>query len=211
MNLPPNIIHMENSFSWSELLGGGLTTLLVSKYIDYRRRRKEAKVDMAQNSRDIAEVYRIMRHVTKASFFDRVMVFVGEDSAGILAVGKNLYITCQYEEIDGESTVQEIREDIQRWRADAPYYDIYSEMLMKGVSIVKTEDMPDGKLKNIYKMQGIKSAYLCHLMTTKDHSKVFFCSIASSARDTPTEEDMFIINSSVDRLVEIFARHKKYY
>lgn len=211
MNIPPNVVYMESSFSWSEMLGGGLVTLLVSKYLEYRKQKRGARVDMAQNSKDIAEVYRIMRHVTKASFFDRVMVFVGEDSAGILAVGKNLYITCQYEEIEPESPVQEIREDIQRWRADAPYYDVYSEMLMKGVAIVKTEEMPEGKLKNIYKMQGIKTAFICHLMTTKDHSKVFFCSIASSVKDEPTEEDMFIINSSVDKLVEIFARHKKFY
>lgn len=211
MNLPPNIIHMESSFSWSELLGGGLTTLLVSKYIEYRKRKKEARVDMAQNSKEIAEVFRIMRHIAKATFYPRVMVFVGEDSAGVLAVGKNLYVTCQYEEIIEECGMSEIREEIQRWRADAAYYDIYSEMLMKGFVLVKTKDMPPSKLKTIYEMQGIKSAYICHLMTTKDHSKVFYCSIASNTKEEPTQEDTFIINSSVDKLVEIFARHKKYY
>lgn len=211
MNTPPNVIHMESSFSWSEMLGGGLVTLLVTKWLEYRAQKRGAKVDMAQNSKDIAEVYRIMRHTIKASVYERVMVFVGEDSAGILAVGKNLYVTCQYEEIDPDSLIREIREDIQRWRADAEYYEVYSEMLRKGCVEVKTVDLPNSKLKTIYEMQGIKSAFICHLMTTKDHSKVFFCSIATTVRETPSSEDRFIINSSVDRLVEIFNRHKKYY
>lgn len=211
MRTPSNILSMDNSFSWSELLGGGLTTLLVTKWFEYRKRKRDSKIDMAQSAKDIAEVYRIMRHVTKVSMYDRMLVVVGEDSAGVLSVGKNLYVSCQYEVIDTESSIQEVREDIQRWRADADYYDIYSDMLSSGCAVIKTSELPNSKLKTLYQAQNIKSSFAYHLMTTKDYSKVFYCSIASSVVLNPTDEDKYIIESAVDRLSEIFNRHKKYY
>ena len=199
-------------FSWSEFLAGSAVAKVVEEAYKYRRKKMESKVDMAENARDIADVHRIMESIVRETYFDRFMVFVGEDSAGVLAAGKNLYITAQYEKINLENeSLTHICEDIQRWKADTPYYDLFSEMLTKGNVTIKTETMPSSKLKDIYTTQKIKISKLYHLMTTKDSDKVFFCSIASTRVDEAKADDRFLIDSSVDKLINIFNKHRKFY
>lgn len=199
-------------FSWSEFLAGSAVAKGVDEVLRYYRRKNEIKVDMGQNARDIADVHRIMESVVRETYFDRFILFYAEDSAGVLAAGKNLYVTAQYEKINTENeTLKPIIDDIQRWKADTPYYDIFSEMLTKGTVTIKTKSMPDSKLKDIYITQGVKVAKVYHLMTTKDSSKVFYCSIASTAVEEAKPECRVIINSAVDKLIDIFSRHKRFY
>ena len=200
-------------FSWSEFLAGSAVAKGLDEVIRYYRRKNEVKVDMAANARDIADIHRIMESVVRETFFDRFIIFVGEDSAGVLAAGKNLYVTAQYEKINTEKdeTLSYISDDIQRWKADTPYYDLYSEMLTKGKVTVKTEDLPESKLKDIYITQKVKVAKIYHLMTTKDSAKVFYCSIASTIVDEAKPECRVIIDSAIDKLTDIFKRHKRFY
>lgn len=209
MNISPNTIYM--SFDWSGFLGGSAVTALIQGGWQYLNKRKEAKVDLSQNIKDIAEVHNIMERVVADTFFNRFIIFVAEDSAGILAAGKNLYVTAQYEKVAQEEGIEPIIDIIQRWKADAEYYKIFSEMLTEGKLVLKTADMPPSKLRDIYAMQGIKMSKVYHLMTTKNHSKVFYCSIASTVKDEAPIEDRVYIESAIDKLIGIFARHKKYY
>jgi len=203
------IISME--FSLSEFLAGGSITLLLREAISFIKRKTEYKVDLAKNTADIANVHRIMEGVVRATFYDRFMVFYAEDSAGILAAGKNLYVTAQYEKLSTEHEITPIIDNIQRWKADTPYYEMFSKMLTDGVVKMRTEDMQPCKLKDIYTMQGVKSCKVYHLMTTKDNAKVFYCSVASTVREEATDEDRVIISSAIDKLIDIFGRHKKFY
>jgi hypothetical protein len=200
-------------FSWSEFLAGSSFAAITQEAIRYYRRKTEARVDMAANTKDIADVHRIMETVVRETFFDRFILFYAEDSSGVLAAGKNLYVTAQYEKINNQAdeTLQTISEDIVRWKADVHYYDLFSEMLTKGSLTVKTELMPDSKLKDIYVAQKIKTSKIYHLMTTKDSSKVFYCSVASTVVDEAKPECRVIINSAIDKLTDIFSRHKKFY
>lgn len=200
-------------FSLSEFLAGSAMGIVVKEGISYLKRKTETKVDLAQNTRDISNVHRIMENVVNTTFYNRFMVFVGEDSAGVLAAGKNLYVTAQYEKLAHEEgkEIKPIIDQIQRWKADTTYYDMFSKMLSEGVVKIKTEDMPPCRLKDIYLMQGVKSCKVYHLMTTKDYSKVFYCSVASTIREEATDEDRVVIGSAVDKLTDIFKRHQKYY
>lgn len=200
-------------FSWSEFLAGSAVAKVVEEVVKYRRRKLETKVDMASNAKDIADIHRIMESVVEDTSYNRVCVFLGEDSAGVLAAGKNLYITAQYEKINRsqDERLEHISDQIQRWKADTSYYDLYSEMLTKGVASIKYDIMPPSKLKNIYTAQNVKSARVYHLMTTKDSAKVFFCSVASTLKEEPSASDMVIIDSAVDKLISIFQKHRKFY
>lgn len=200
-------------FSWSEFLAGSAVAKGLDEVIRYYRKKNEVKVDMGENARDIANVHRIMESVVKETLFDRFIILVGEDSAGVLAAGKNLYVTAQYEKInnDKDETLQTISEEIYRWKADTPYYDLFSEMLTKGSVTIKTESMPPSKLKDIYVTQNVKVSKIYHLMTTKDSAKVFYCSIASTIVDEARPECRVIIDSAIDKLIDIFSRHKRFY
>jgi len=199
-------------FSWSEFLAGSAVAKVVEEVVKYRRRKLETKVDMAENARDIADVHRIMESIVRETFFDRFILFYAEDSAGVLAAGKNLYVTAQYEKLSPENErLKHIQDEIQRWKADTPYYDIFSEMLTKGFLTIKTESMPPSKLKDIYVSQKVKVSKIYHLMTTRDSSKVFFCSIASTVVEEAKEDDRFLMDSAVDRLTSIFQKHRKFY
>lgn len=200
-------------FSWSEFLAGSGTAVAIKETFSYLRRKAEAKIDMASNAKDIADIHRIMESVVDETDYNRVCVFLGEDSAGVLAAGKNLYITAQYEKINRsqDERLEYISDQIQRWKADTPYYDLYSEMLTKGKVSIKYDTMPPSKLKDIYTAQNVKSAKVYHLMTTKDSAKVFYCSVASTLKDEPSASDRVIIDSAVDKLINIFKKHQKFY
>lgn len=209
--IPLNNIRMAD-FSWSEFLAGSATAAIVKEGISYIRRKTEVKADIAENAKDIAEIHRIMESIVRETFFDRFLIFVGQDSAGVLAAGKNLYVTAQYEKINMENeTLKPIQDDIQRWKSDTHYYDLFSEMLTKGKVAIKTADMPESKLKDIYVTQGVKASKLYHLMTTKDNANVFYCSVASTVVDEAKPEDRFLIDSAVDKLINIFKKHQKFY
>lgn len=200
-----------SNFSWSEFLAGGTIVKLIDVASKYYTKRKELKIDLAQNIRDISEIHHIMDTVVLDTFFNRFVIFVGEDSAGILAAGKNLYVTAQYEKIATEEGVEPIIDLIHRWKADTMYYRTFSTMLTSGACINKTSEMDSCKLKDLYDMQGITLSHMYHLMTTKDSSRVFYCLIASTIKEDAPTEDRVLIDSSIDKLREIFERHKKFY
>lgn len=210
--IPLNHIRMAD-FSWSEFLAGSGTAVAIKETFSYIRRKTEKKVDMAANARDIAEIHRIMESVVAETSYNRFVVMMGEDSAGVLAAGKNLYVTAQYEKINREEDerLEYISDQIQRWKSDTAYYDLYSEMLTKGMVEIKYDKLPASKLKDIYTAQNVKSARVYHLMTTKDSAKVFYCSVASTLKDEPSASDRVIIDSAIDKLTNIFKKHQKFY
>jgi hypothetical protein len=198
---------------WSEFLAGSAVAKVVEEVVKYRRRKLESTVNMADNARDIADIHRIMESVVEETSYNRFLLCLGEDSAGVLAAGKNLYITAQYEKINRseDERLEHISDQIHRWKADVNYYDLYSEILTKGMVQLKYDTMPSSKLKDIYTSQNVKSARVYHLMTTKDSAKVFFCSVASTLKDEPSASDRVIIDSAVDKLINIFQKHRKFY
>lgn len=200
-------------FSWSEFLAGSAVAKVVEEVVKYRRRKLESTVNMADNARDIADIHRIMESVVEETSYNRFLLCLGEDSAGVLAAGKNLYITAQYEKINRseDERLEHISDQIHRWKADVNYYDLYSEMLTKGMVQITYDTMPPSKLKDIYTTQNVKSSRVYHLMTTKDSAKVFFCSVASTLKDEPSAADRVIIDSAVDKLINIFKKHQKFY
>lgn len=210
--IPLNYIRMAD-FSWSEFLAGSGTAVAIKETFSYLRRKAEKKIDMASNAKDIADIHRIMESVVEETDYNRFLLCMGEDSAGVLAAGKNLYITAQYEKVNKtqDERLEHISDQIQRWKADTPYYDLYSEMLTKGMTEIRYETLPPSKLKDIYTSQNIKSARVYHLMTTKDSAKVFYCSVASTLKDEPSASDRVIIDSAVDKLINIFKKHQKFY
>lgn len=200
-------------FSWSEFLAGSAVAKVVEEVVKYRRRKLESKINMADNARDIADIHRIMESVVEETSYNRFLLCLGEDSAGVLAAGKNLYITAQYEKINRseDERLEHISDQIHRWKADVNYYDLYSEMLTKGMVQITYDTMPPSKLKDIYTTQNVKSSRVYHLMTTKDSAKVFFCSVASTLKNEPSAADRVIIDSAVDKLINIFQKHRKFY
>ena len=198
---------------WSEFLAGSAVAKVVEEVVKYRRRKLESTVNMADNARDIADIHRIMESVVEETSYNRFLLCLGEDSAGVLAAGKNLYITAQYEKINRseDERLEHISDQIHRWKADVNYYDLYSEILTKGMVQLKYDTMPSSKLKDIYTSQNVKSARVYHLMTTKDSAKVFYCSVASTLKDEPSASDRVIIDSAVDKLINIFQKHRKFY
>jgi hypothetical protein len=198
-----------STFDWSEFLAGSSITALVTEGIRYLKERKEKQIDAASSIRDISQITKIMRETIADTLCDRFMVFVGEDSAGAIVAGKKLYISSIYEEYDQESKIEPI--EISRWQADSEYYEMFADMLFKGMIQIKTSEMPKCKLKDIYQSQGVKSSFVYHLATTKGLEKVFFCSVASTVREDMKTEDKARIDSAVDRLRHIFEKYKKFH
>ena len=207
--ITPVSTYKMSTFDWSEFLAGSSVTALVTEGIRYIKERKEKQIDAASSMRDISQITKIMRETLADTLCDMFMVFVGEDSAGAIVAGKKLFITSIYEEYDRETEIEPI--EISKWQADSYYYEMFADMLFKGGIELRTSEMPESKLKSIYTTQKVKSSNVYHLATTKNLSKVFFCSIASTVRETLTPEDKARVDSAVDRLRHIFEKYKKFH
>ena len=199
-------------FSWSEFLAGSSVTAITQEAIRYYRKKSEAKFNLSENVADIAQIYTSMEAIVNTTRYERFMIFKGEDSAGILAAGKKLFVSAQYEKLckDNES-LSSIQHLIQRWEADHHYYKLFSDMLSNGVTTVKTEDLPPSKLKTLYMAQGVKYSEVGHLMTTKNNALVFYYSAAVLVGKTPDAEDEAIKDGNVSIIKNIFQKHRKFY
>jgi hypothetical protein len=207
--ITPVSTYKMSTFDWSEFLAGSSVTALVTEGIRYLRVKKEKQIDAASSIRDISQITKIMREIVADTFFDRFMVFVGEDSAGAIVAGKKLFISSIYEEYDSEAKIEPI--EIHRWQADSEYYEMFADMLLKGMIEIETEKMPKCKLKTIYESQGVKRSLVFHLATTKGLEKVFFCSIATLRDKEIPSDDKARVDSAVDRLRYIFEKYKKFH
>ncbi len=199
-------------FSWSEFLAGSSIAAIVTEAIKYYRKKNEAKFNLVDNMNDITHVHESMEYVVDHTVFDRMMIFCGQDSAGILAAGKKLYISAQYEKFYRHNEkMQSIASMIQRWEADTEYYKMFSRILQGEIYKIKVPDMPDCKLKDIYTSQGVKYSEIGHLMTTNDNSLVFYYSMASSSDDKTNADDRMIADSQLSIIKNVFEKHKKFY
>ncbi len=199
------------TFSLSEFLAGSTALYLVTKLFEWLKQRKLDKLDPAQSMRDIQRIHEIMEEIVKLTSFDRMVVFKAEDSAGVIVPGKIMYITALYEKLAHEEDrpINSIIHRVKRWRSDAQYYQMMADLLTKGTVITAFEDLPPCNLKDLYEADRIVYSQVHHLMTTKDKSKIFYCSVVSRGTKNPHAEDKVLINSAINELVDIFSRHSK--
>lgn len=201
-------------FSLSDVLAGGIGTVLTQELVKFIKSKRNNRNILAETSRDINEIYNIMKHVVKNTCFEMVVIFRGEDSAGVLAAGKNLYITAMYEELSNdkdEQPIDSMLDMIIHWKADHEYYKLFSEMLSNGNVTIITDQMPNSNLKDIYNGNKIRYTKVFHLMTTKSNATVFFCSVATRATINPLPEDRAKLTSAISQLQNIFHKHRKYH
>lgn len=196
-------------FSLSEFLAGTAFGELTRAGIKYFQSKTENKLDIAASVRDIAQCHHIMQEVIRQTLFDRFIIFEAEDSAGKIVAGKRIFVTSIYEEYDPESNIPRV--EIDRWQSDGFYYDVFADMLTNGSKTILYDEMKDSKLKNIYTAQGVKISHVCHLATTDDLAKVFYCSVSSTVRDFSDSNDMAMMQSGVDRLKAIFEKYKNFH
>ena len=199
-------------FSWSEFLAGSAVAKVVEEVVKYRRRKLETKFDLAENLAEIAKLHHCMEDVVSSTFFERFLILKAEDSAGVLAAGKKLFVSVQYEKTSKDNEIlTSVSSLIQRWEADHYYYKMFSEMLSGEKVCLKVSEMPNCKLKDIYLMQGVQYCEVGHLMTTKDSSLVFYYSVATTVKSEPKAEDRAILEGNISIIKNIFAKHRKFY
>lgn len=200
------------TFSLSEVVASGTTLFLVTKLFEWIKSRKKAKLDPSQSIRDIQQIHTIMEEIVKETSYDRMVVFKAEDSAGIIVPGKVMYISAIYEKIHqtDEHQIGSIIKKIQRWHSDGQYYGMVADILSKGTVELITEQMPMCNLKDLYEADKVVFSTVYHLITTDDKSKIFYCSVVNRTNKNPHIEDKVLVNSAINRLVDIFSRHSKY-
>lgn len=193
---------------WTDFLGGGATGALITQLGTIYREWRKGKVDMVKNAQDMAEIHNtLFPMLLEKTSCNRVMIFRATNTAGVIAPGKILKISAVYEDTRDMSR---IIDDIQDWRADAPYYQMFSELVTNGAVKKHTIDLQDdSKLKTIYTAQGVLYNEIYHLTTTPKNDKVFFCSIGTSKVNDFNQADRYYIDIVVNRLQNIFEKHKR--
>lgn len=193
--------------NWWDFLGSSAVGALVTQAGLYLRARWKNKTDITKNAQDMAEIHNyLFPFLLDNTECNWIVIFRGTNSAGKIAPGKILKVSGVYEDT---RSVPRIIDDIQDWRADAHYYQLFSEMMTNGFVKIRTADLPEeSKLKTIYTQQGVTYSEIYHLTTTKADDKVFYCTIASTTVEKFSNKERYHVDIVISRLRNIFDKQK---
>ena len=202
-----NNIIIHTKMDWTEFFSGSAAGAIVTEVGRYLREKSKRKVDISQNARDMAEITNsLFPLILEETLANRVVIYRATNSAGVIAPGKTLKVTAIYED---SREVNRLLEDIQDWKADSHYYQLFSNILTEGCTKIVTSELPvDCKLNTLNKAHLVKYSEIYHLTTTPDNAKVFYISIDSTIVDSFDTQSKYHIEIAINKLRNIFEKHK---
>jgi hypothetical protein len=124
----------------------------------------------------IVNIYDQMHRIIEETPVERFLIFKSHNGGGVIKPNTPLYSSVIYE--DYTAPFKSVKDVYQRIEADEEYLRMLVEMIQKKSIILKTEKLPPGLLKNIYKAEGVKYAEKYFLGT--DKKNIYYCSCGTS-------------------------------
>ncbi len=187
-------------------LGGlALTTILapvVVRWFEKQSRKKKIKRH-GEGYFALYQVFQILIQLTDDVKSHRALILASHNGNGVPSPGRAVKITALYEhEAPGVPKVQE--EWISR-PVDAQYSELLTNLFSKGAVRLKTDEIPDGQLKDHYEAEGVKSAYVAKIGLSD--RTMLYLSINFTDTDEPlTPARKTLINGSLHRLKQLYSQ-----
>lgn len=140
------------------------------KIFTLRRRRAQDQI------KKVVEIYDIMNGIIHDTDVERILVFKGHNGGGLIKPGSELYSSCIYEEF--VQPFKSVKTIYQNLPLDKEYVKILLDICSNKEVKIRTENLPDCFLKNIYLSENVKESHLYYLY--QDKKSVYYCSLATS-------------------------------
>lgn len=168
---------------------------------------KRKRKVLLTNLLDVGNIYaKVFSYILddKRVGVERFMLFETKDSGRKITPLTPVYVTAILE--DYREPFQSSLDDIQNWRTDRAYTELLVDIIANGEKVIDVSQMPDCKLRNLYKSAGVKVCKVIYLHGTD--TNMWYCSLASSKQidfhDTYTANK---IETSVNRLKDIILKY----
>lgn len=126
----------------------------------------------------VAQIYDNMKELLDSEEFgiERILILYAHNGGDDLVSGKPSYVSCLHEETRHPFT--SVKKDYQRLPLDGEYITMLTSLYLNKEINLKTADLKDSLLKNIYLTEGVDHSRLFFLKHTKE--AFWFMSIATS-------------------------------
>ena len=135
---------------------GTLGATLAGIWYKHRLDKKKDRIVNAigDYASEVHEVYTVIGELNNTLQADRVMILKVTNGGGIPSAGCTLYSSVVWETFGKK--LGSMRDDWNAQPLDENYISIISEIFQKGFCYLKTEEIGEGDLRDLYQAQGIK-------------------------------------------------------
>lgn len=161
-----------------------------------------------------SEVYEIMNSLVNECGVSKVLILKSENGGGVPKLGSPIYGSVVAEVVRKPS--KSILHTWQRQRVDESYNDVLNQIIKNEEGItLRTNELDDGYLKNIYLASNITESYVFLISKTKKsvvYGSIYFSSNCSSVTNKfedlkPEQKDY--LRYAINRIREIFNEYPK--
>jgi len=150
------------------------------KWYELRKKHQLEKKHAEHRDRlhNILVVYRAMEDMISKGYADRAILFMGSNGGARPRVGHPYQVTAVHA-VSNHQVAEGIMEKFKVVTVDAQYVELLIRLLdsKDHVYYEDTSVMPEGRLKEIYMGEGIKSALICYLGHSQ--KELFYCSFSN--------------------------------
>lgn len=181
---------------------GAISSVLGGLGVKIYEKRKETQLkSQATKHRNrlhnILIVYKAIEDMVAHGSADRAILFIGSNGGSRPRPGHVYQVSAVHAACNKEAT-ETILEKFRIVRVDAQYVEILLTLL-DSKDCVKYSDttlMPEGRLKDIYSAENVKSAQIYYLGHSEE--ELYFCSVASFSSNLETAKSKTAIALAID-------------
>ena len=135
----------------------------------------------------------------------RSLILKTENGGGVPRLGASLFSSVLYEALSGKGA--SLRKGWQQERLDEEYVKMLIAVMANGQVHLKTEEMPECRLKTLYEANGVNEAMV--FLIAVEETRLIYLSLNCCKKETkemtPTQEEA--MRAGVNRLKQIFVKN----
>lgn len=169
----------DSSSTWKEIIGGTAMGALITTLGQLYREHRKKNTTASQGVLDASAIYSAMNNCKQHSDYKSIILYTAHNSGERILACRHQFISAMFE-VYAEPFDSAI-EKMQNWRIDSSTNEILSEMIIKGRATSITDNMGEGRMKDIYIDCGVKTSEI--FMIGETSTKLFYISFMSHKND----------------------------
>lgn len=196
---------MENLPELMAALGAGtVLAKLVDYWIKSREKKREKDKAFTNIFKAVHQVYHVLQVILTNCKAKRVLILKTTNGGGRPKLTGRLYGSVLYEVV--EKPLVAVKEDWQNQILDESYLEILFQMSRDGYSVISTDEMQQGILKDVYITQGIEQSWLYEI--AQRENEYVYLSVNFTDLDDQDTQVKNLFRVAVSQLVNLFNNHK---
>jgi hypothetical protein len=185
---------------------GGISTIMgvIFGRKHYRNKSKghKAEAEFVQSLERLRDALTLLRRMVKSVGADRAILFAGHNGGGLPTPNTAFYCSMLHAYYS-EKKQLDVADDYVGIQVDGPYIQMLIDAMQSDYVDIKTQNMPDGQLKNYYLAEGVTHSIVITLGIY--NNRLIYLSAAKQGGEFSHEQKTRILLKS-NRLKQIISR-----